>query len=308
MQDKLLKREEVAKELTWRLEDIYETDEKWEEDYQKVKKIAEEFDAYAGKISGDSKKLLEVMELIEKAFLVAETVYGYAHKKYDQDTANSKYQAMSQKAISAFVGLNEKTAFVNPEVLLISDESLAKFYEETPGLLKYKRYIGEIRRLKDHMLSTEMEQLLASADEMRDASAKTRGMLSDADLKFPTVKDSKDKDVVLSDGRFVPTQMSRDRVLRKNSFTAYYDKNTWASLYDGEVKGRIFSSKARKYNSCFEAAVDGNDVSPLVCDRLFESIHDNMNTMHRYVSLRKKLLGVDELHMYDVNEIGRAHV
>jgi oligoendopeptidase F len=140
---------------------------------------------------------------------------------------------------------------------------------------------------------------------MQGASQKAYGMLANADLKFPSVKDSKGEEVQLSNGRFVPTQMSKDRDLRKASFEAFYGryeefKNTWAAMYDGEVKSRIFEAKARKYGSAFEAAVDHNDVSPAVCDSLFESIHDNMDKMHRYVTLRKKLLGVDELHMYDV--------
>ena len=199
----------------------------------------------------------------------------------------------------------EKSAFMNPEILELSDEKLEEYYSACPELDRYKRLIREIRRLKDHMLSSEMEQLLASAGEVKDASQKAYGMLSNADLKFPSVKDSEGKEVTLSNGRFVPTQMSKDRELRKASFEAFYGryeefKNTWAAMYDGEVKGRIFEAKARKYNSAFEAAVDGNDVSPAVCDSLFESIHDNMDKMHRYVSLRKKLLGVDELHMYDV--------
>ena len=130
-------------------------------------------------------------------------------------------------------------------------------------------------------------------------------MLSDADLKFPSVTDSEGNEVVLSNGRFVPVQMSKDRDLRKKAFEAFYGryeefKNTWAALYDGEVKARIFNSKTRKYNSNFEAAVDANDVDPAVCDRLIDTIHKGFDKMHRYVALRKKLLNVDELHMYDV--------
>ncbi len=305
MQDRLPKRDEVALELTWRLEDIYDDEQKWEADFNKITELADKIAAYKGKLSESAQNLLDAYVVSEELEHVLDRVYGYAHMREDQDTANSKYQSLHQRAMSAYVAAGEKTAFMSPEILEISDDELNKFYAECEGLAKYKRAIGEIRRLKDHMLSSEMEELLASAAEVQSASQKAYGMLSNADLKFPTVKDGKGEEVALSDGRFVPIQMSKDRELRKNAFEAYYDryaefKNTWAAMYDGEIKGRIFEAKARKYNSAFEKAVDGNDVSPAVCDSLFESIHDNMDKMHRYVSLRKKLLGVDELHMYDV--------
>ena len=305
MTDKLPKREEVAKELTWRLEDIYDDEAKWEEDLKKVYEVNKTIASYQGKLSDGADTLLALMKANEEQTLLLGAIYGYAHMREDQDTANSKYQAMKQRGMSAYMDAAEKSAFMNPEILELSDEKLDEYYKACPELDRYKRLIREIRRLKDHMLSSEMEQLLASAGEVKDASQKAYGMLSNADLKFPSVKDSEGKEVTLSNGRFVPTQMSKDRALRKASFEAFYGryeefKNTWAAMYDGEVKGRIFEAKARKYNSAFEAAVDGNDVSPAVCDSLFESIHDNMDKMHRYVSLRKKLLGVDELHMYDV--------
>ena len=305
MTDKLPKREEVAQELTWRLEDIYDDEAKWEEDLKKVYEVSKTIASYQGKLSDGADTLLALMKANEEQTLLLGAIYGYAHMREDQDTANSKYQAMKQRGMSAYMDAAEKSAFMNPEILELSDEKLEEYYSACPELDRYKRLIREIRRLKDHMLSSEMEQLLASAGEVKDASQKAYGMLSNADLKFPSVKDSEGKEVTLSNGRFVPTQMSKDRELRKASFEAFYGryeefKNTWAAMYDGEVKGRIFEAKARKYNSAFEAAVDGNDVSPAVCDSLFESIHDNMDKMHRYVSLRKKLLGVDELHMYDV--------
>ncbi len=305
MQDRLPKREEVAVELTWRLEDIFENEDKWEEELKKIGEVAEKIAAYKGKLAENGKNLLEVYKLMEELELLETRVAGYSHKRSDQDTANTGYQAMNQRAVSACVLASEKIVFTTSETIELSDEKLDGYYKEIPELERYRVSITDIRRLKAHLLSSEMEELLASASEMQGASQKAFGMLHNADLKFPAVKDSKGEETQLSDGRFVPTQMSQDRTLRQNSFEAYYSKyeelkNTWAALYDGEVKGRIFEAKARKYASCFEAAVDFNNVSPKVCDALFESIHDNMDKMHRYVSLRKKLLGVDELHMYDV--------
>ena len=305
MQDRLPKREEVSKDLTWRLEDIYDDEAKWEEDLNKLSEVSDKIASYAGKLGNGAKVLLELMDQLEVLDLLISRIHGYAHMREDQDTGNSKYQAMKQRAMSGYTNAMEKAAFINPEIIALSDEQLDAYYKEESGLEKYRITINDTRRLKDHMLNAEMEQLLASTVELQGAAQKSYGMLSNADLKFPSVKDSEGKEVQLSNGRFVPTQMSKDRQLRKDSFEAFYGryeefKNTWAAMYDGELKGRIFEAKARKYNSAFEAAVDHNDVSPKVCDSLFESIHDNMDKMHRYVTLRKKLLGVDELHMYDV--------
>ncbi|WP_026509296.1 MULTISPECIES: oligoendopeptidase F [unclassified Butyrivibrio] len=305
MQGKLPKRQEVDMSLTWRLEDIYENEDLWEADVKEALSIADKLSEYNGKLSDSSKALLEALKLYEKADLLTSKFYGYAHMRHDEDTANSKYNGMNQRATSANIQIEEKASFVEPEILSISDDKLSSFYEEEPELKNYELKIREIRRLKDHILSKELEQLIASAGEMGRTPYNGFNMLSDADLKFPSVTDSEGNEVVLSNGRFVPVQMSKDRDLRKKAFEAFYGryeefKNTWAALYDGEVKTRIFNAKARKYNSNFEAAVDENNVDPKVCDRLIESIHNGFDKMHRYVALRKKLLGVDELHMYDV--------
>ena len=225
--------------------------------------------------------------------------------RHDQDAGNSHYQELELKAQSASVRISEELAFMEPEILEIPDDVLARFYEEEPGIRDYDVTIREIRRLKEHTLSKEMEQLLASAGEMAQTASNGFGMLSNADLKFPSVTDSEGKEIQLSNGRFVPLQMSADRELRKNVFEKYYTRysefaNTWAALYDGQVKQQIFYARARKYPSTFVAAVNGNNVDPAVCDRLIDSIHGKISYMHRYVSLRRKMLGVDELHMYDV--------
>ncbi|WP_026665903.1 oligoendopeptidase F [Butyrivibrio sp. FC2001] len=305
MQGKLPKRNEVEEALTWRLEDIYENEELWESEVKEALSLADKIAEFNGKVADSAKNLLEVLKLFEKASLLISRFHAYAHMRHDQDSADSKYTGMNQRATSAYLQIGEKASFLEPEVLSISDDTLASFYADEPELKNYELKIKEIRRLKDHILSKELEQLLASAGEMSQTPYNGFNMLSDADLKFPSVTDSEGKEVVLSNGRFVPVQMSKDRELRKKAFEAFYGryeefKNTWAALYDGEVKARIFNAKARKYNSNFEAAVNENDVDPAVCDRLINSIHKGFDKMHRYVALRKKLLGVDELHMYDV--------
>ena len=177
---------------------------------------------------------------------------------------------------SASCRISEGHALGQPEILATPDDAIARFYEEEPGIRDYEVTIREIRRMKEHTLSKEMEQLLASAGEMAQTPSNGFGMLSNADLKFPSVTDRDGKEIQLSNGRFVPLQMSADRDLRRESFDKFYTRysefaNTWAALYDGQVKQQIFYARARRYPSTFVLAVDGNNVDPAVCDRQFDS-------------------------------------
>ena len=305
MNDKLPVREEVPVEQTWRLEDIYPDEARWEEELQEAKDIAARVKEYEGRLSESAQCLYDALRSYDDCSLKLDRVGGYSFMRHDQDAGNSHYQELELKAQSASVRISEELAFIEPEILEIPDDVLARFYEEEPGIRDYEVTIREIRRLKDHTLSKEMEQLLASAGEMAQTASNGFGMLSNADLKFPSVTDSEGNEIRLSNGRFVPLEMSPDRGLRKEVFEKYYTRfsefaNTWAALYDGQVKQQIFYARARKYPSTFVAAVNGNNVDPAVCDRLIDSIHTKISYMHRYVSLRRKMLGVDELHMYDV--------
>ena len=305
MKDKLPVREEVPAEHTWRLEDIYPNEDLWEEELQEAGNIAAKVREYEGRLSESAQSFYNALKLYDDCALKLDRVGGYSFMRHDQDAGNSHYQELELKAQSASVRISEELAFMEPEILEIPDDVLARFYEEESGIRDYDVTIREIRRLKEHTLSKEMEQLLASAGEMAQTASNGFGMLSNADLKFPSVTDSEGNEIQLSNGRFVPLQMSADRELRKNVFEKYYTRysefaNTWAALYDGQVKQQIFYARARKYPSTFVAAVNGNNVDPAVCNRLIDSIHGKISYMHRYVSLRRKMLGVDELHMYDV--------
>ena len=305
MNQKLPAREEVQAEMTWRLEDIYPDETLWEQELGEAKELAGRVRLYEGRLSESAGNLYEALRLYDACALKLDRVGGYAFMRRDQDAGNSRYQGMELKSQSASVRISEELAFLEPEILMIGDDAIARFYEEEPRLRDYEVTIREIRRRRDHTLGKEMEALLASAGEMAMSASNGFGMLSNADLKFPSVTDSDGNVIELSNGRFVPLQMSSDRELRKDSFEKYYTrysefKNTWAALYDGQVKQQVFFARARKYPSSFEAAVDGNNVDPSVCDHLIDSIRGKISYMHRYVSLRRKMLGVDELHMYDV--------
>ena len=305
MNDRLLKRDEVAQELTWRLEDIYPNEELWEKELQETKELAGKISAFEGHLADSAQGFYDALRLYDECVLKLDRVGGYSFMRLDQDTGNSHYQELQLKVQSAEVRISEELAYMEPEILAIPETVMERFYEEVPAIREYDVTIREIRRRKDHTLNKEMEQLLASAGEMAQTALNGFGMLADADLKFPSVTDRDGNEITISNGRFVPLQMSPDRELRKEVFEKFYTrygefKNTWAALYDGQIKQQIFYARARKYASTFEAAVDESDVEPAVCDRLIDSIHRGLGHMHRYVALRKKMLGVDELHMYDV--------
>ena len=305
MAERLLKREEVAEELTWRLEDIFPDNDAWEAELEETLTLADEAAAFEGKLAGSANGLLEALKAYEACMLKLDRVSGYANMRHDEDTGNAQYQAMNLKVQSIWVQIMEKLSFLEPEILTIPEELLTEYFAKEPGLKAYEITIREIVRQREHSLSKEMEQLLAGTGEMAQTPSNAFGMLANADLKFPSVTDSEGNEIPISNGRFVPLQMSADREKRRAVFEAFYTRygqfqNTWAALYDGQVKQQLFYARARKYPSAFVAAVDSNNVDPAVCDRLIESVHRGMDKMHRYVSLRKKLLGVDELHMYDV--------
>ena len=305
MIEKLPSRNEVDPALTWRLEDIYPDEAAFEAELSLAGELAEKIAACEGHVTDNAAALLKVYDLYAECMERVYSFSSYASMKHDEDQGNSAGQVLFQKAQAAEVRIGETLAFLEPEILTLSPEKLEEFYRQEPGLLKYEVSFKEMFRQKEHSLSPELERLLASAGEVTAVPYNTYSFLSNADLKFPAVTDSEGKTVQITGGRFVPLEMSPDRALRKEVFEKYYERykefvNTWAGLYDGQVKQQLFYAKARRYASSFEAAVDANHVSPSVCDRLIERTREGLPVMHRYVSLRKKLLGVDELHMYDV--------
>ena len=305
MENKLPKRSEVETSLTWKLEDIFVSEKEWEKALNEALSLADEIVKFTGKITESADTLYKVLEIYEKCHLKFHLVNGYAFKMRDVDTTSTSSQTLYAKAMSAEVTASEKLAFIEPEIIAANDETVEKFYNEKPELVKYKIFITEIRRGKEHSLSPELEKLLAGTNELAELPYEGFATLSNADLKFPEITNEKGEKIQITNGRFVPLEESKDRALRKEVFEKYYEtfgsfKNTWAILYAGQVKQLMFNARARNYSTTLEASVDGNNVSPEVYKNLVEAINDNLDKMHRYVRLRKKLLEVDELHMYDV--------
>ncbi|MBR0230666.1 MAG: oligoendopeptidase F [Clostridia bacterium] len=298
-------RSEVAAEYTWDLTHIFASDDKWFEEYEDLKNLPKTFAEFKGKLGESASALLGYFKASDSAAVRLERLYGYASRKGDEDTGNSFYQDMRGKARSIYTEAESASAFADPEIMAIPDETLAKWLEECPGLRTYKRALYRIRRRRAHVLAPECEALLASAGEMAEAPEQVYGALHSADMRFPDAEDSQGNKHQLTDGMLVPLLESADRVLRRNAFETYYAgidglRNTCAALIDAQFRQLCFFSKARGYGGTLEASLDATEVPTEVYHNLIKAVHGNLDKMHRYVALRKKLLGVEELHMYDV--------
>ena len=304
-ENKIPQRSEIALEDTWRLEDMYASDAAWEQEAETLSADREALAAFAGKLSDSADSLYSYLELSEKTNVKVRMLANYCMRKADQDTRDAAYQAMSGRFMSTVVGLGAATSFDTPEIMSISDEMLDGFYAAQPKLERYRRHLTDLRRMKDHILSPVEEKLLAAAGEMSGAPSKIYGAFANADITFPDAIDSEGKAHPLSQGTFVLCEESADRTLRKSAYENLYHgfaayKNTAAAMLNAQGKQLQFFADARKYGSALEASLDGNNVPVSVYTNLIEAVHRNLDKMHRYVRLRKKLLGVDELHFYDV--------
>ena len=305
MAKELPKRSEVKLENTWKVEDMYANLDAWKADLAKVTEMAEQLTAYQGKMGASAKNLYQAFYLDDEISRIGGMAYSYASRCSDVDTTNTENQALVMQVSNMFVKIGEQSAFMVPELLAIPEETLEKYFAEEPKLEVFRRAIQNILRRKEHMLSPEMEQLLASAGDVTGTSDRVFSMFNNADLTFPEITDENGEKVRLTHGRYISFLESSDRRVREEAFKAMYAtyksfRNTLAAVYSGKLKAHNFSAKARKYNSCLEAAVDGTNVPASVYHNLIEAVHNNLDKMHRYVALRKKILGVDELHMYDL--------
>lgn len=302
---KIPERSEINEQDKWAINDIYATDELWEEDLKKAKSFIPALAEYAGKLGQNAETLCSYLKMEEEISVLADALGNYAMRRSDEDARESKYQAMVASMMSTFVELNAASAFATPEIMAISDETMERFYAECPELERYRRFLNDIRRRRAHVLTPAEEKLLAAAGEMASSPDTIYGMLTDADLTFPDVADAEGNLHPLSQGTYISYMESPDRVLRKNAFEALYHtygsfKNAISAVLSAQVKQLQFFAQARKYESSLEASLDATNVPVPVYTNLIEAVHKNLDKMYRYVDLRKKLLGVDELHMYDL--------
>ena len=304
-EERIPKRSEVPVEYTWALEDIYPTDEAWRADFEKMQAMPERVKAFKGRLGESGEVLLEFLRLGDEISVLADSLGNYAQRRSDEDTANPFYQGMIGQLETAFVELNAAGSFETPEIISIDEEKLEGFYKAVPELELYRRNLDRVRRKKEHILSDAEERILAMTGELTSAPENIYSMFSDADLRFPDAVDKDGKAHQVTHGSYIPLVQDSDRVLRKSAFESMYStygsfRNTCASTLSAQIKSVQFYAKARKYPSSLAAALEANEVPVEVYTNLIEAVHQNMNYMYDYVQLRKELMGLDELHFYDL--------
>lgn len=303
--NKILTRSEVPTDLTWKLEDIFSSDEAWESEYKEVSELAEKAEAYKGTFENGAQALYEALAYKDEVSERIYRLYTYSHMRYDQDTTNSHYQAMDSRIKNLLVKVSTGLSFMTPEILALDEAKVVSYVSEHEELGLYKQVLKEINEMRPHVLPAEQEALLAQVSEVTNASSETFSMLNNADLEFPTIKDENGDDLELTHGRYSRFLENEDRRVREDAFRAMYGtygkfRNTFASTLAGNVKRDNVNARVRNYSSARHAAMSENQIPEQVYDNLVDTVNKNLHLLHRYVSLRKKVLELDELHMWDL--------
>lgn len=298
-------RSDIDSQYKWRLEDIYATDDDWEKDFEKVREMMQKLDVYRGNLVSSSENLHQGLQLIMEINEILDRLYAYSHMRSDEDTSNQKYQALNRRAQALATEIASAVSFMVPEILTLSREKVEEYLNENEGLKLYSHFLDNILREKDHYLSEEEEKILAMASDVARGPGNIFSMLNNADLVFPTIIDEEGEEVRITHGRYIDFLMSKERRVRKDAFTALYSKygefiNTFAATLNTNVKAHIFYARARNYNSALEAALSSDNIPVSVYTNLIDTVKENLDAMHKYVSLRKEVLELDELHMYDL--------
>lgn len=298
-------REEIDSKYKWDLSSMFPSDEAFEAGLEELKAYCPKLLVFKGKISTSAQALLEFLQLEDQMDLLLYKIINYAERKGDEDTRVAKYQAYVANATSAYTQVGEATSWFAAELLAIPAESVEKFYAEAPALEFYRRKLNKILNQREHTLSAEEEALLARAEELAVQPTNIFSMFDDADLTFDDAVDSEGKTHKLTSGSFVPLLMDADRVLRESAFKQLYSRfgefrNTSAAILTSQVKNLQFFSSSRKYASSLEAALAENEIPVEVYNNLIEAVHQNFPAFYKYVDLRKRVMGLDKLHFWDV--------
>ena len=298
-------REEIDSKYKWDLSSMFPSDEAFEAGLEELKAYGPKLLAFKGKISTSAQALLEYLQLEDQMNLLLYKIINYAERKSDEDTRVAKYQAYVANATSAYTQVGEATSWFAAELLAIPAESVEMFYAEVPALEFYRRKLNKILNQREHTLSAEEEALLARAEELAVQPTNIFSMFDDADLTFEDAVDSEGKTHKLTSGSFVPLLMDADRVLRESAFKQLYSRfgefrNTSAAILTSQVKNLQFFSSSRKYASSLEAALAENEIPVEVYNNLIDAVHQNFPAFYKYVDLRKRIMGLDELHFWDV--------
>lgn len=305
MAKQILTREEVPEQLTWDLTSIFVSDEAWEAELKEVEQLSKQASNYKGKVADSAESLYNTLQFSDALYERLHKLYVYSHLKHDQDTTNSKYQDLDGRVRSVLTNVGAAWSFITPEILALDEATLNSYVESYEPLSLYEQSLKELNLGRPHILSAEKEELLAQFSEVTSTAGKTFSALNNADLEFPKIKGEDGEEVQITHGNYITMLESDNREVREAAFKAVYKtygqyKNTFATTLAGNVKAHNVNAKVRNYNSARHAALSNNFIPEKVYDQLVSTIHDYLPALHRYVELRKKVLGVDELHMYDL--------
>lgn len=303
--EKIKERHEIEEQYKWAIHDIYADDNAWNADYDFVKSCTDKIKAYKGKLGESAETLYSYFTMNDEISVKFDSLVNYAHRRHDEDTANPVYLEMSGRLSSLISDISDASSFEVPEILAISKETLEKFYKEKEELSVYKLYIDRLFKRQEHTLSEAEERIMALAGQMQEAPDNIYSVFSDAEMKFDDATDSQGNKHQVTHGTYIPLVQSSDRVLRESAFKSMYStygkyKNTIAAMLSAQSKQLVFNARARKYDSTLHASLDRTDVPVSVYHNLIDAVHNNMEYMYKYVRLRKKLMKLDELHMYDL--------
>ena len=299
------KRQECDPAYQWHIQDLYASDEAWEKDYESLTSEIQSLAAYEGRLKEGSEVFVEYMRKKEALMKKFEAIYVYANQRYHEDTGNSFYLGLAGKAQTLSIQLDSAVVFEEPELLAIGKKTIDSWFTQNMDMQLYKRYFYELFRQQKHVLSKEEEAILADVSDMSADVSNIFSMFNNADIRFPSIEGKEGVKIPVSHGRYTLLLESRDVNIRKSAFESVYSqygqyRNTLAALYAANLKNTAFFAKKRHYNSSLEMALEGGEIPTSVYTNLIDTVHEHMDLMHRYVSLRKKALKAEELHMYDL--------
>jgi len=299
------KRSDIPTEYTWNLESIYASDEDWERDFQALQRRLPELEALKGTLAQSGQMLLAVLQKRDELFEQLERIYVYAAMCRDEDTTNSKYQGMADRAVQLRVQAATVASYIEPEILALPQTTLDQFVQQVPDLELYGQQLRDLNRMRSHVRSAEVEAVLAAAGEVADAPDAIFSMIDNADLKLPMIKNEAGEEVELTKGNYQVFIRSTDRRVRKDAFEGLHttflkQRNTIATTLSSQVKADMFYTRQHGYGSCRERALAANNIPSSVYDNLVQTVDEHIPLLNRYMRLRKRMLQLDELHMYDL--------
>jgi len=301
----LKNRADIPTEFTWNLESIFASNDDWERAFKSLQQRLPELEALRGTLAQSGQALLTVLQKRDEIYKQLEQLYVYASMRRDEDTTNSTYQGMADRAMQLYVQISTTASYIEPEILALPEATLEQFFKETPGLELYRHQLDDLRRKRGHVRSAEIEAVLAAAGEMAEGPGSIFTMIDNADLKLPVIKNEAGEEVELTKGNYQVFIRSTDRSVRKDAFEGLHgtflkQRNTIASTLASQVKSDMFYARQRNYGSCLEHALSRYNVPVSVYDMLVDTVSDHIPLLKRYLKLRKRVLQLDEMHMYDL--------